>query len=515
VHRHPASKITIICLALCILATGGWCRGKTSREGLESAEVRQPVVAGACYPDDAGLLVDQIDHFLANVPPQEKYPRFTGLVVPHAGYVFSGQVAAYSYDLLRGKRYHTVLLIGSSHRARYPGASVYHGTAYETPLGRVSVNREMADRLIASAEVFSYVPQAHQAEHSLEVQLPFLQRILDQDFSFVPILIGPECSFEQLEIMAREISRAVDMDDGILLVASTDLSHYPSYQEACRVDRETLKVLEQFDPRALAEHEPRWLQKGIPGLHCAMCGDEAVMVTMIATRAQGANRVKVLHYANSGDVPIGDRQKVVGYCAAVFYQDGSEEEGGVLEVEEELGHEEQAELLEIARQAIAERLAGERYMAAESSQPRLMQKRGAFVTLHKNGRLRGCIGRFLPDGPLCRTVADMAQAAAFEDRRFSPLSSTELAEVEIEISVLSPLREVASIDEIELGKHGIWITRDNTSGCYLPQVADQTGWSKQEFLEHCCRDKALLPEDAYLQEGTKIYVFTAQIFHEH
>jgi AmmeMemoRadiSam system protein B/AmmeMemoRadiSam system protein A len=513
-RRHPVHRIVAICGALLMISTGGRCQQKAKTDEMESStQVRKPAVAGAFYSDKPKVLAQQADRFLANVPPQQLPGRLVALVAPHAGYVFSGQVAAYAYKQIEGKTFDTVILIGSSHRAYFSGVSLYDEGAYETPLGRVPVNVKMAREMMSLNRGLRHVPQAHVAEHSLEVQLPFLQRVLG-DFRIVPIVLGPRCSFEELEALARTIVQVAQGEGKVLLVASTDMSHYPSYDAACRVDRGTLRAVESFSPQILAQNEARWLKEDIPELSCTLCGLGAVMVTMMAAKALGADEVKVLKYANSGDVAVGDRNRVVGYCAVGFYQRDGEISGKEMDLGQELNLQEQRELLKIARRAIEQGLEGKRSLPTESSHPRLNERRGSFVTLHKKGRLRGCIGRFQPDIPLCQTVAQMAQAAAFSDRRFTSVSSSELDEIEIEISVLSPLKEISSIDEIQLGTHGIWITRGGQSGCFLPQVASETGWSKQEFLEHCCRDKAFLPKDAYLHEGTTIYTFTAQVFHE-
>jgi len=517
VRKYRLHRIFLVCSALLLLATGGQCRQKAKTDaGKPGADVRQPVVAGRFYPDDAEALADQVDGFLSQVPEEPLSGGIIALVAPHAGYVFSGQVAAYAYKQLEGKVFDTVILLGPSHRASFSGASVYDRGGYQTPLGVVAVNEEMARRVMSLHEGFGHIPQAHAAEHSLEVQLPFLQRVLDE-FRILPIVFGPRSSFRELKSMAQAIAQVAGQDRGVLLVASTDMSHYPPYEEACRVDKATLSVLESLNPEALADNEARWLKENVPELHCTLCGLNAVMVAMIAAETLGADGVKVLKYANSGDVPMGDRGAVVGYCAVAFYQEDGEaavKKMSLDDLGQDLSRQEQGELLKIARESIAEGLEGKRSLPPESSYPKLMERRGAFVTLRKDGGLRGCIGRFQPDIPLCQTVAQMAQAAAFSDSRFPPLSLEELDEIEIEISVLSPLKEISSIDEIQLGKHGIWITRGAHSGCFLPQVATETGWSKQEFLEHCCRDKAFLPKDAYLDEDTHISVFTAQVFHE-
>jgi AmmeMemoRadiSam system protein B/AmmeMemoRadiSam system protein A len=526
--KRSLPRIAAIIAAVALVTASGRCGQREERDHAAAGPIREPVVAGAFYPDDADLLTRQVDRFLENVPPQSLDGRLVGLVVPHAGYIFSGQVAAYSYRLIRERAFGTVVLVGCSHRARYPGASVYSRGAYRTPLGTVPIDETLAGELISRVESLRFLPEAHQAEHSLEVQLPFLQRILNR-FRIVPILLGPETTLTELEALSAAIAGTAAGREDVLLVASTDLTHYPNYEDASRVDRETLDLIAAYRPEDLAGHERRRRREGVPGLQCAMCGTEAVMVVMMAARMLGADQATVLHYANSGDVPAGDHDRVVGYGAVALWErdislpgpapdergDGGEpEQGGSPGPGGELGAAEQLELLEIARASIAAGLKGEAYRPPEDVPERLLEKRGAFVTLHKHGRLRGCIGQFQPDAGLVQTVARMAQAAAFHDSRFPALTGEELAEVEIEISVLSPLRQIYSIDQIELGTHGIWVTRGGHSGCYLPQVADQTGWSRQEFVEHCCQDKASLPPNAYLQEDTHLYVFTAQVFEE-
>jgi AmmeMemoRadiSam system protein B/AmmeMemoRadiSam system protein A len=518
--QRSMKNIFGIFLLIVFLTATGQCGQRNDRENAETGPIREPVVAGAFYPDDAHLLAQQVDHFLENVPPQTLSGRPVGLVVPHAGYVYSGQVAAYAYRLIQDLDINTVIMVGCSHRASYSGASVYDRGAYRTPLGLVPIDEPLAETLISLADGLRYLPEAHQAEHSLEVELPFLQRILGE-FRLVPILLGHQNSYQELKSLAQAIAQAAAGREDILLVASSDMSHYPDYDDACRVDGETLEIIKAFDPKALAEHEVRCLQEGVPGLQCTLCGTEAVMVVMMAARMLGADSVKILKYANSGDIPMGEHDRVVGYGAVVFYDRNDGGSGGAKEERKDEGEEgwqlneaEQQQLLTIARASIAAGLKGQSYAPPEGSSAHLREHRGAFVTLNKHGRLRGCIGQFQPEAELVQTVAQMTQAAAFRDGRFSPLGADELEQVEIEISVLSPLRKIASIDEIELGTHGIWIVRGGHSGCYLPQVATQRGWSRTEFLEHCCHDKAFLPKDAYLQDGTEIYVFTAQVFHE-
>jgi len=238
-------------------------------------------------------------------------------------------------------------------------------------------------------------------------------------------------------------------------------------------------------------------------------------VTMMAAARLGANEAKVLKYANSGDA-TGDRSEVVGYASAAFYVKGSEGRRREGENGEKAGlsEEDKALLLRIARSAIESRLTGRKEPQLLSVSGALNEKRGAFVTLHgRGGRLRGCIGCIEGRLPLYKTVREMALAAAFNDPRFPPVSRQELDNLEIEISVLTPLREVKDISEIEVGKHGIYITRGFYSGLLLPQVATQYGWDRLEFLEETCL-KAGLPPTAWKDKNTNIYIFSADVFAE-
>ena len=366
---YPVHRIVAICGALLMISTGGRCQQKDKTDEMKSStEVRKPAVAGAFYPDKPQVLAQQADQFLANVPQQQQPGRLVALAAPHAGYVYSGQVAAYAYKQIEGKTFDTVILIGSSHRAYFSGVSLYDRGGYETPLGRVPVNVKMAREMMSLNRGLRHVPQAHVAEHSLEVQLPFLQRVLG-DFRIVPIVLGPRCSFEELEALARTVAQVAQGEGEVLLVASTDMSHYPSYDAAYRVDKGTLRAIESFSPQVLAQNEARWIKEDIPELSCTLCGLEAVMITMLAAKALGADEAEVLKYANSGDVPIGDRNRVVGYCAVAFYQRDGEISGKEMDLSEELNIQEQRELLDIARRAIEQGLEGKRYLPPDRRTP--------------------------------------------------------------------------------------------------------------------------------------------------
>jgi AmmeMemoRadiSam system protein A len=235
---------------------------------------------------------------------------------------------------------------------------------------------------------------------------------------------------------------------------------------------------------------------------------------MLAARALGANRGQVLKYLNSGDV-TGDRSRVVGYAAGVFYKAA----GGKEKMKEEkkvgvdlgLNEEEKKTLHHIAKTVIENKVKGKPIPDFKIESPILKENRGAFVTLQKKGQLRGCIGYIEGHGPLHYTIKEMAEAAAFRDPRFSPVKEKELPELDIEISVLTPLQRVKDVNEIQVGTHGIYIKKGWLSGLLLPQVATEYGWDRQTFLEHTCQ-KAGLPSTAWKEKDTEIYIFSADIF---
>jgi hypothetical protein len=365
------------------------------------------------------------------------------------------------------------------------------------------VEKELCRKLMEEKDLIRFAPQGHAQEHSLEVQLPFLQETLGE-FKLVPIVIGDQ-SYRTCERVGQAISKAAK-GKKVLLVASTDLSHFHSYDQAVKLDHVILESLKTFEPQKLAQD----LDTG----KGEACGGGPVIAVMVASKEMGANRARVLKYANSGDV-TGDRSRVVGYAAAVFYKNplAMEKEMGQRKVGISLGltEGEKKTLRQIAQSAIEGRLKGARPAKVEALTEILKEKRGAFVSLHKRGQLRGCIGHIQGTKPLYQTVEEMAAAAAFEDPRFNPVAVEELKELELEISVLTPLRRIGDIAEIEVGKHGIYIKKGFHSGLLLPQVATQYNWERMTFLEETCR-KAGLPRNAWKEKDAEIYLFSADIF---
>jgi AmmeMemoRadiSam system protein B/AmmeMemoRadiSam system protein A len=466
--------------------------GKEKMEASQS--VRQPAVAGAFYPGTAGELKKDIEDLLAGVEPVRLEGRLMGLISPHAGYIYSGPVAAHGYKLLEGRKFDTVVIIAPSHHAAFRGCSIYDGTAYATPLGLAGIDTEVAGRLRENYDFITYNPAAHAREHSLEVQIPFLQVTLP-DAMIVPIVMG-----EQSLAVCRKLADAlVETTRGkdVLIVASSDLSHFHTYEAAIELDNIVVERVRDFDPEGLA-HD---LGSG----RCEACGGGPIITAMLACKALGADSTKILKYANSGDT-AGDKSRVVGYLSAAIYD---KEDVGV---NLGLGREEKIELLKIARKSAEAAVSGEPLPEFKPSTPLLAEKRGAFVTLTKDGSLRGCIGHIRGIEPLYLSVSHMAVAAATEDPRFNPVSPGELDHLAIEVSVLTPFEKISDPDEIEVGRDGIYLEKGHNHGLLLPQVATDYGWDRYEFLDHTCRKAGLGP--GCWKEGATIYKFSAQIFNE-
>jgi AmmeMemoRadiSam system protein B/AmmeMemoRadiSam system protein A len=507
-------------LLVVLLLSASGCAGEggdgTVKDGKEKAagDVRRPAVAGQFYPGSPDSLARDVDRYLAAARVPELDGEVVGIVSPHAGYMYSGAVAAHGYSYLKGKRYDTVIVVAPSHRMAFRGSSVYARGAYETPLGLVQVDSELASAILDESAGIIEEPRAHLDEHSLEVQIPFLQRTLDS-FRIVPIVMGDQSSAAS-HALGRRIAKAV-LDAGdrkVLLVASTDLSHYHDQATAEALDERVLEALSAFDPDGLL--------RSLAARECEACGGGPTAAVMVASRELGADEALVLKYATSGDV-TGDESQVVGYVSAVLARraagGASPAEGaatasaGAPKPYQGLTPAEKKALLVLARGSIEAALAGARAPEAPLRSDALDAECGAFVTLTRRGELRGCIGYVRAVKPLRRTVAEMAVQAALHDPRFSPVSASELPGLDIEISVLSPLEEVKDVSTIEVGKHGLVIQEGSRSGLLLPQVATEYGWDRETFLDHTCM-KAGLPAGSWRKKGVVILRFTAEVFGE-
>lgn len=471
-------------------------------------KVREPAVAGSFYPADAQSLNTQLGQFFADVDDKIVDEQIAAIIVPHAGYIFSGPVAASAYAKINpDKDFSRVFVIGTSHHALLNGASIYNKGDYKTPLGTVPVDTELANKLIKENRLIKYVQNAHSKEHSIEVQLPFLQYRLKKPFKIVPVVMGTQ-STGTCEKLAEILSPYFTPEN--LFVISSDFSHYPAYKDAVKYDEATGEAVSSNSPAVFIKTIISNEQKNVPGLSTSCCGWSSVLTLLDITSAQPDMQVQHIKYMNSGDSPYGDKVNVVGYHAFIFRRsvDSSSSE------DFNLNPGDKKMLLKIAREAIEAKLRNntEPKISENELSDNLTSNCGAFVTINKKGQLRGCIGRFMPNQPLYQVVQEMAVAAAFNDTRFTPVDKEEIKNIDIEISVLTPLKLINSIDEFQLGKHGIYIIKGNRSGTYLPQVAETTGWNKEDFLGHCSREKAGIGWEGW--KDANLYTYEALVFDE-
>lgn len=485
------------------------CPGRGSAQ-TAAGQIHDPILAGTWYPGKSEELRAQVGNYLDQVPAHHPDGRITALISPHAGYVYSGQVAAYSYKQLLGQKFDTVIVIGPSHQVAFTGVATYDCAGFRTPMGVVSLDNQLISTLTKSDSNIRSLPEVFRKEHSLEIQLPFLQAALP-GFKLVPLVMG-DYDLSACSRLSKAIVESVK-GKSVLIVASSDLSHYHSYETAREMDSRLLEKVRSMDVDGLNE----CLESG----KCEACGRGPIITAMLTVKRLGANRCDIIHYANSGDV-TGDKNSyrgVVGYAAAVFSTPPSDKDGaepgdakpGTPGIDLGLTAAERTELHSIAKKVVEARCGGKEAPRITTASAKLKEPSGAFVTIYKNGELRGCIGQITAQKPLIEAVAEMAEAAALRDPRFSPVRSDELKDLKIEISVLTPFKKIDSPDEIEIGKHGLIIKRGGSMGLLLPQVATEYGWDRTAFVENTCR-KAGLPKDAWKQKDTEIFIFSADVF---
>lgn len=460
--------------------------------------IRKCVRAGQFYPAQASDLNQAIDDLTrkasatrVQAPPDK---ALKALILPHAGYVYSGWTAAHASLVLSKNRFSKVILLAPDHRVGFRGGAISDVSAYETPLGRIMLHPDAA-KLCRDFDMFQSIPASDQAEHSIEVILPFLQRYMEK-FELVPIVLG-QCDIHR-------IAAAIDplIDQNTLVVVSSDLSHDLSYSDAVEKDRETIRMILHLDTGELTKHTD------------AACGMGPIRVLMDLAQ-QRAWQPLLLHYSNSGDT-AGGRDRVVGYSAVAFYGGSSMQQN---DSEQKLNSAQGQVLVKLARRTVSERL-GQKTDAAESkafetdlTDMDFQARRGTFVTLHKDGQLRGCIGSLAARESILDSVKHNALNAAFHDPRFPPLAADELDSVDFEVSILTepqPLEYADSgdlLNKLRPKVDGVIIRKNAKSATFLPQVWNQLP-RPEDFLSHLCR-KAGLSFDAW--QNTKLEVSTYQV----
>ncbi|NLH48484.1 MAG: AmmeMemoRadiSam system protein B [Myxococcales bacterium] len=483
--------------------------GKTYENGEAKMQFR-PVVAGQFYPGGQEQLRQDVDSYLQNAVVPADLGDIFGIVAPHAGYVYSGPVAGHSYRAVQGKKYDFVVVLGLSHRV--PGeVALLHYDSYLTPLGAVTIDRAATEQLAKAAPFIDRSDEMFRYEHSLEVQLPFIQRALPQ----TPVVLIAIGSARQDTL--RQLAAALDKtfaDRHVLYVASTDLSHFRTYDQAVKIDTQSLDFL--------ARHDLEGLYKA-PELRERMCGLGPVTVLFELFKRRGGKEARLLKYLNSGDTS-GDKSRVVGYGSLALLAQGMKtmvkteetkpaaDAGGA---EDYLSADDKKELLQLARRTIEAYVKNGKTVEFQPTSDALKKNGAAFVTLTKKAdhQLRGCIGQIIATIPLWECVRDMAIAAATQDPRFSAVREREIQGLRIEISVLTPPVRIKDISEIQVGVHGLIMSKGWNRGLLLPQVPTEYGWDRNTFLDQTCR-KAGMNAGCWRDPDTKIERFAAIVFSE-
>jgi MEMO1 family protein len=504
---------------LSILFTGYGCGARsgtadnaapTSRSGVASAasqRVREPAVAGLFYPADATTLSKTLDRLL-KAAPEHQAARLRGLVCPHAGYEFSGPTAAIAYKLLAGRDVQTVIVMGPSHYALFHAACIPNANAYRTPLGLVPISPKAKE--LALVAPFALEPKCEVQrpqwwqqgpkpppepgqdtpetwEHSVEVQVPFLQKVL-KDFKLLPIVVG--------EADPEQIAKALAdrLDDKTVVVASSDLSHYHPYSAAKELDNRCVKAICDVDIGQMKTQEA--------------CGRVPVLALLHLARLKGW-KAQLLDYRNSGDA-TGEKDRVVGYTAVAFYAPAPEN----------LATSERKFLLDLARRSLKSAAANSSLpeVASKDVQPKLAEKKACFVTLTKAGALRGCIGHLTAMEPLYQAVIDNARNAAMRDARFAAVQPDEVGQLKIEISVLTEPQPLAFtspedlLSKLHPNEDGVLLHIGPRTATFLPQVWAQLP-DKVQFLNHLAQKAGCDPSE-WRGKETQVEIYHVECFEE-
>lgn len=520
-------KKLLLTFFIILMITG--CNAKDNSKGISMSNEelnRRSILAGSWYPSNPAELESEVDGYINSAELEFNGKRILGLISPHAGYLYSGPVMGYTFKALKQQAENfpikTIIILAFSHRGDGDGrVSVWSKGAWETPLGNIPVNEEIGLELIESNPMIGLVPQTHTNEHSLEILLPFIQDAMGKnDFDIVPISFS-SMTLNEVDNLIASLAEIIHDRDDIIIIASTDMSHYHTQSKAISMDRDAIEYITDGDINSLLD--------GLAKRKVELCGWGPVVTMMKLSDMFNADQIELLHYANSGDIPEGDTSRVVGYCSIAFCMDDkferfenkfhTEKSSENMSEDYTLTREQKLYLLKLARESIEEKVKSSRTLEIEEpDDKKLREKAAVFVTLNRDGMLRGCIGQMFAQGPLYLAVRDMAISAAMNDHRFRPVSQSELDKIDIEISVMSPLKKAESYKDIRLGVDGVYIVGHynggTRTGVFLPVVATDTGWNLDEFLGELCSQKAGLPREYYKNPDAEIYTFTVLKFSE-
>ena len=479
------------------------------------APIRQPAIAGSFYSSDSVKLINAMNYFFKDAVEQKHRGKPLGIIAPHAGYIYSGRIAADAFNQAKNFAYDIVVILGTNHtRAALDKVTVWPQGAYRTPLGLARVDEEITSALIREDLGVVIDTSSKEAEHSIEVQVPFIQYLFPH-VRIVPLVVG--ITEKEDCIRLGTALGTLLKDKNALIVASSDLSHYPQYVDAIKTDNNTLNAIASLDCNKISRKMEEGLHSGVHSLVTCACGESPILALVSAVKELGCNNAAIISQANSGDTFAGSYDRVVGYGAVAFYKTEIEDNvitngnESITMSDTNLTIQDKQFLLKLARKTIEQYLSSETLPLPANISPSLQSKRGAFVTLRKHHELRGCIGNMSQDYALYNVVGRMAFSAAFNDTRFAPVTLDEMSFIEIEISVLSPFEKVNSSDDIVLGRDGVLLSKGGKQAVYLPQVATETGWDKDRFLRQLCYKAGLGGND---WQTATLYTFQAEVFSE-
>ena len=469
--------------------------------------IRTPAVAGQFYPNNPGQLKSALAEYIQK-GGQIETGTIRGIIAPHAGYSFSGTTAGKAYAPLKGRRdIECVIVLAPSHRVPFDGVSVGDFGFYRTPLGDVEVDTECCYRLINSSGCFVKKPDAQAFEHALEVQIPFLQSVLN-DFKLVPLVCGQMSKNTINE--AASILAEHGWQENTLWVISSDFTHYGSAFGYVPFSENIATRIEELDKGAI-EHIKNLDTEGfhtyLQKTGATICGADPIALFMqVLQHTETKITCDLVDYTNTGKL-TGDYSHTVSYASLMFTEETENSDYY-------LDGEEKQQLLKLARDTLESQVYNrEMPTPDEESLTKTLSEEGAcFVTLRHNGNLRGCIGTIIPRQPLYKDVRQNAINAGFRDPRFAPLSKDELPNVTVEISVLTPTRRIDSPEDFQPGKHGIILERGQASSVFLPQVAGEQGWDRETTLDNLAM-KAGLKANDWRKDAT-FYIFEAIVFSE-
>ncbi len=480
-------RALILCLFLCCLAVA---------HGAE----RPAVFAGSFYPGERAEITSTLKRLFEQTTASATVDAscdLIGLVVPHAGWIYSGATAAEGFKALSGQSFSSCIFIGVDHRTGLDSIGLWPEGHFSTPLGKIAVDTKLNRQLIEAGLIENKAQ--HEQEHSIEVLLPFFQYQWPKACAVFVSCGGRYHNGFKLGSILRKI--IADLPGKTLIIISTDWSHYHDVETAKKLDNTGIERLLQLDATGLVSA----CRSG----GTELCGLNGV-ISAIELFKDSEAKIQLLARSDSS-VAANDRERVVGYAAVLLQTCKERLQIKGNEVKKEMSFEKEA--LIAVRKTLEAHLNNQPLPKLSFTDPRFSEKCGIFVTLKKHGDLRGCIGYIVGYEPLGQAIPSMAIAAATKDPRFNPVTAAELKDLHIEISVLSPMQDVKDINEIKIGRDGLLLQLGGHSGLLLPQVPVEWNWDREEFLENLCY-KAGLPVGAHLRPEARLQRFSADVFGE-